>query len=156
MAFFDEISKTLSDKGKEVAQKAKETAEALQLRAQIVAEKSKLKELYGAVGVLYYKKHRDDEDSEFQDIFKEIGNILTNVSVMEEKVNEMEGNISCPSCGKVMKKDAAFCSRCGADLTREEDEAQEADSRESEWEEEPEELLITEDGKEETGQETNG
>ncbi len=77
MAFFDELSKTLSDKGKEAAQKAKEAAGVLQMKAQIASEKSKLKELYGAVGVLYYKKHRDDEDNEFQDLFKEIGNVLT-------------------------------------------------------------------------------
>ena len=52
MTFFDELSRALSDKGKEAAQKAKETAGVLQLKAQIASEKSKLKELYGAVGVL--------------------------------------------------------------------------------------------------------
>ena len=97
MTFFDELSRALSDKGKEAAQKAKETAGVLQLKAQIASEKSKLKELYGAVGVLYYKKHRDEEDNEFQDLFKEIGNILTNIAVMEEKVQNLEGSIVCPN-----------------------------------------------------------
>ena len=97
MAFFDDLSKTLSDKGKEAAQKAREAAGVLQTKAQIVSEKSKLKELYGAVGVLYYKKHRDDEDTEFGDLFREIGNVLTNVAAMEEKVQQMEGAYVCPS-----------------------------------------------------------
>jgi hypothetical protein len=41
MTFFDELSRALSDKGKEAAQKAKETAGVLQLKAQIASEKSK-------------------------------------------------------------------------------------------------------------------
>ena len=121
MAFFDDLSRTLSDKGKEAAHKAKEAAEVLQVKAQIASEKSKLKELYGAVGVLYYKKYRDDEDNEFQDLFKEIGNILTNIAVMEEKVQNLEGSIVCPNCKKVMKKGSAFCSKCGAELKTEEE-----------------------------------
>ncbi len=127
MAFFDELSKTLSDKGKEAAQKAKEAAGVLQMKAQIASEKSKLKELYGAVGVLYYKKHRDDEDNEFQDLFKEIGNVLTNVAAMESSLQVMEGTIICPGCKKPMKKGSAFCSRCGTSL---ETETQDGDREE--------------------------
>lgn len=125
MAFFDELSKTISDKGKEAAQKAKDAAGVLQMKAQIASEKSKLKELYGAVGVLYYKKHRDDEDTEFDDLFREIGNVLTNVAAMEEKVQTMEGAHVCPNCKKVMRKDALFCSYCGTALRTEEEDQEE-------------------------------
>ncbi len=140
MAFFDELSKALSDKGKEAAQKAKETAGVLQIKAQIASEKSKLKELYGAVGVLYYKKHRDEEDNEFQDLFREIGNVLANVAAMEEKVQEMDGSLVCPNCKNVMKKGSAFCSRCGAALTAEEETGEDAAA---------EEIVIVESDKEE-------
>ena len=140
MAFFEDLSKTLSDKGKEAAQKAKEAAGVLQMKAQIASEKSKLKELYGAVGVLYYKKHRDDEDTEFGDLFREIGNVLTNVAAMEEKVQKMEGAHVCPSCKKVMKKDALFCSHCGAALKTEEPEEEE----EVFWDDETEEAAAME------------
>lgn len=140
MAFFDELSRALSDKGKEAAQKAKETAGVLQMKAQIASEKSKLKELYGAVGVLYYKKHRDEEDNEFQDLFREIGNVLANVAAMEEKVQEMDGSLVCPNCKNVMKKGAAFCSRCGAALTAEEETGEDAAA---------EEIVIAESDKEE-------
>lgn len=133
MAFFDDLSKTLSDKGKEAAQKAREAAGVLQMKAQIASEKSKLKELYGAVGVLYYKKHRDDEDTEFGDLFREIGNVLTNVAAMEEKVQQMEGAYVCPECRKVMKKDARFCSHCGAAL-RTEKETDEDETGTEFWE----------------------
>lgn len=133
MAFFDELSRTISDKGKEAAQKAREAAGVLQMKAQIASEKSKLKELYGAVGVLYYKKHREDEDTEFGDLFREIGNVLTNVAAMEEKIQKMEGAHVCPNCKKVMKKDALFCSHCGAAL-RTEEETKEEETEAEFWE----------------------
>ena len=38
MAFFDEIGKTLADKSREAAKKAKDVAEILQLKAQISTE----------------------------------------------------------------------------------------------------------------------
>ena len=130
MAFFDELSRTLSDKGKEAAQKARDGASVLQMKMQIASEKGKLKELYGAVGAVYYKKHRDDEDTEFGDLFREIGNVLTNVAVLEEKVQKMEGAQVCPNCKKVMKKDALFCSWCGAALKTEDEEFWEDDETE--------------------------
>lgn len=43
MAFFDELSRTLSDKGKEAAQKARDGASVLQMKMQIASEKGKLK-----------------------------------------------------------------------------------------------------------------
>ena len=130
MAFLDELSKTLSNKGKEAAQKARETAEVLQVKAQIASEKSKLKELYGAVGVLYYKKHRNDEDNEFGDLFREIGNVLTNIAVLEEKVQGLDGSQVCPNCKKVMKKGTLFCSHCGTALKADENVTEETDTEE--------------------------
>lgn len=146
MAFLDDLSRTLSDKGKEAALKAREAAELLQMKAQIGSEKSKLKELYGAVGVLYYKKHRDDEDNEFGDLFREIGNVLTNVAALEEKVQGLEGSLVCPHCRKVMKRDALYCSHCGTALKSEPEEAAEEFVQEAAAEEEdalPAEEVLT-------------
>ncbi|MCI8515992.1 MAG: zinc ribbon domain-containing protein [Hungatella sp.] len=146
MAFLDDLSRTLSDKGKEAALKAREAAELLQMKAQIGSEKSKLKELYGAVGVLYYKKHRDDEDNEFGDLFREIGNVLTNVAALEEKVQGLEGSLVCPNCRKVMKRDALYCSHCGTALKSEPEEAAEEFVQEAAAEEEdalPAEEVLT-------------
>jgi len=152
MAFFEDLSRTISDKGKEAALKAKEAAEALQIKAQIASEKGKLKELYGAVGVLYFKKHRDEEDNEFGDLFREIDNVLANVTVMEEKLQGLEGANVCPNCKKVMKKDAKFCCYCGTLLkTETEEEAEEEDVWEDgELEEETKDCKPAEDPDAET------
>ena len=90
MAFFDEIGKTLADKSREAAKKAKDVAEILQLKAQISTEKSKTKELYASIGVLYFKKHRDNENDEYQMFFPEIEKTLAHIAELEERVKKLE------------------------------------------------------------------
>ena len=86
MAFidFDDISKTLAGKGKEAAQRARDVAEIVQLKAQATSEKNKVKSLYAAIGQLYYKNHRDEADSEYQSIVDEITKSLEAVADFQE------------------------------------------------------------------------
>ncbi len=116
MAFidFDDISKTLAGKGKEAAQKAKDVAEIVQLKAQATSEKNKVKALYSAIGQLYYKNHRDDADGEYQSIVDEITRSLAMVAELQEKVRKLDGSVICPSCGAVIRKGNSFCGKCGA------------------------------------------
>ena len=55
MAFLEELGKTLTDTGKEVATKAKALTETIQLKTQISTEKTKLEEAYAAIGRIYYE-----------------------------------------------------------------------------------------------------
>ena len=112
MAFFDEIGKTLADKSREAAKKAKDVAEILQLKAQISTEKSKTKELYASIGVLYFKKHRDDENDEYQMFFPEIEKTLAHIAELEERVKKLEKAGTCPVCGASVGKNDAFCAKC--------------------------------------------
>jgi len=125
MAFLDEIGKTLADKGREAAQKAKEMAEVLQIKGQISAEKSKVKELYGSIGAVYFKNHREEPDDEYQLFFPEIEKTLARIGELEARVKELEGTQACASCGAALRKDDVFCSKCGALVLREEEEPEE-------------------------------
>ncbi len=113
-SFFDDLKKNLTDKGMEAAQKAKDTAEILQLRAQIAGEKSQLDKLYGAIGALYYKKHRNDEGDEYATFFGEIGQTLVRIQKLKARIEELDGSRTCPNCGAVVRKGDTFCGKCGA------------------------------------------
>lgn len=116
MTFLDEISKTLTDKGREAAQKAKEVAEILQMKSQVSSEKSKVRDLYALIGKTYYKQHQGEVEESFAETFKEIDHVLANVAELEEKIRQLEGSKACPACGAVLNREAAFCSKCGASL----------------------------------------
>ncbi len=158
MAFFDEIGKTLADKSREAAKKAKDMAEILQLKAQIGTEKSKTKELYASIGVLYFKKHRDDENDEYQMFFPEIEKTLAHIAELEERVKTLEKAGTCPVCGASVGKEDAFCAKCGAPVEKEAEEAPEEDVleaddlekldevEEEEKEADPDDIFVEEDG----------
>ena len=128
MTFFDEIGRTLADRGMEAAQRAKGVAEVLQMKGQISAENSKVKELYGAIGALYFKKHREDPDDEYQMFFPEIEETLVHIAELEARVREVEGTYCCGSCGSPLRKDDMFCSKCGMPVAKEEEFSQEEET----------------------------
>ena len=104
-----------------------DVAEILQLKAQISTEKSKTKELYASIGVLYFKKHRDDENDEYQMFFPEIEKTLAHIAELEERVKKLEKAGTCPVCGASVGKNDAFCAKCGAPVENEAEEAPEED-----------------------------
>ncbi len=130
MTFFDEISKNLTGYGKEAAKKAKDAAQMLQLKAQLRGEKQKVHELYGAIGAVYFKNHREDSEDEYKMFFPEIESALAHVSELEEKIKELDTTEKCSCCGAIVKKGDAFCSKCGAPIRKEEAE-EEADEQDN-------------------------
>ena len=54
MAFLEELGRTLTGTGKEMAEKARVLTETLQLKTQISGEKTKMEEAYAVIGKLYY------------------------------------------------------------------------------------------------------
>jgi len=147
MAFFDELSKTLSSKGKVAAQKAKDVAEVVQMKTQISSDKAKLKELYAAIGNLYFKKYRDNPENDFQTFFPEIEKTLAHIAELEAKVRELDGTLVCASCGATLKKNDGFCSKCGARAERpaEPEEAEVVEAEAVEVEPEAEETIFVEE-----------
>ena len=58
MAFFDALGKTISEKGKEAAQKAKVLTETMQLKGQISTEENNIQLAYREIGKLAYDSQK--------------------------------------------------------------------------------------------------
>lgn len=116
MAFFEELGKTLSDKGKEAAKKAKDITEALQLKSQLSAEKEKINQAYVKLGKAYYDSHLSSDEEKFAGEFETIRAGLMKMAELEDEICELEGSRVCAECGAKIEKGALFCSRCGAKM----------------------------------------
>lgn len=146
MAFFEELGKTLTDTGKEVATKAKALTETLQLKTQISAEKTKLEEAYAVIGKQYYETVSEPEEC-YSKAYEAVRTSRERIAALEIELAQNEGTRICAECGARVPKDSRFCGMCGAPVK--EAEAQEETEEEEEYPE-PEEVQPAADEEEET------
>lgn len=135
MAFLEELGKTLTDKGKVAAKKAKDITGALQLKAQVSTEKEKVNDAYIKLGRAYYDKHTVAEEEGFAEEFEIIRAGLMKIAELEDQISELEGNRVCAECGAKLEKGAMFCSKCGASVEIKKDSGSAQDVEDEEKEE---------------------
>lgn len=116
MALLDELSRTLTDMGREAAQKTKDVVDVLQLKAQVGSERAKLRDLYATIGKAYFEQHRDKAKTKYGPVCAQIQSALDKIADMEAKISKMENTVTCSACGAVLGKDAVYCSKCGVPL----------------------------------------
>ena len=141
MAFFDELGKALSGKGKEAATKVRDLTEILQLKNKLSSEKEKVNKAYINLGMAYYDRHEASAEEEYAQDFETIRSGLLRISELEDEISSLEGTRICAECGAKVEKGAAFCSRCGAQmpLKQAEPEAKESMDEDSSCQEEEKE-----------------
>lgn len=115
MAFLEELSKTLTDTGKEVATKAKAITESIQLKTQISGEKTKLEEAYAVIGKLYYEANLEPEEN-YGRAFEAVKACRERIAALEIELTQNEGSRVCAECGAKVPKDSMYCGKCGAPI----------------------------------------
>ena len=91
MDFFDKIGDTLSVKSKEVADKAKDMAELVNLKGQIHSCEEIIKKRYIEIGKIYYEKHGSAPEEEYMDACRDIENAQNTVIDIEDRIKEIKG-----------------------------------------------------------------
>lgn len=128
MAFLDDLGdfvKPITNKSKEVANKARDLTEALQIKSQITAEKTAMEEAFLSIGRSYYQTHQQCEDERYEDAYLVIESCKKQIHELEEKLHFLTGSRVCSHCGAKVDKEFLFCGRCGAPM-----ECRDAEQRE--------------------------
>ena len=91
MDFLDKIGETLSTKGKEVSDKAKDMAEIVNLKGQVHTCEELIKKRYTEIGKLYYEKHGSMPDEDYIDACRDIENAQNAIVDLEARMKELKG-----------------------------------------------------------------
>lgn len=82
------IGETISIKGKEVTDKAKDLAEIANLKSQIRTCEDVIRKNYIEIGKLYCEIHGTEPEEAYEEYCRAIANAQTAISELEEKIKE--------------------------------------------------------------------
>lgn len=118
MAFFDDISKKVSDVARTVGNKGREVADIAKLKYRISEEERKADEIYKRIGKLFVEKAGDRAKGVFAELIGEINSSKARVEGYKAQIRELKGDIVCDGCGAEITSDATFCPVCGKKADR--------------------------------------
>lgn len=120
MAFFDNVSKKLTEVSQTAVQKTKNMADVAKLNAQVSDEEKKINEAYLQIGKMYVANHAEDFADEFKPYFELIHASEAKIEASQKELKELRGVEKCSCCGAEVESGSLFCSACGAEMKREE------------------------------------
>ena len=91
MDFIEKLGETITIKGKEAADKAKEVAEIASLKSQIATCEEVMKKNYLEIGKIYFELYGDMPEEPFEKQCRAIRNAKNGVEALEEKLKEIKG-----------------------------------------------------------------
>lgn len=118
MAFFDNLSKKVSEAGQKTIQKTKELADTSRLNAMISDEEKTINSTYFHIGKLYVSIHKDNCEEEFQNMIQTIAEAEAKIRDYKKQIQDIKGVQRCEKCGAEVPSGAAFCSSCGATMPK--------------------------------------
>ena len=91
MDIIEKIADTISGKGKEAADKAKELAEIANLKSQIGTCEEVIKKNYMEIGRIYFELYGDMPEEPFEKACRSIKNAKIGVEDLQSKIKEIKG-----------------------------------------------------------------
>lgn len=119
MDFFEQLGKSLTDAGQDVAQHTKNLSEVAKLNMANSEKGNEIARIYTAIGHSYYERHKNDSSSEERDKIDRINALYNEIGRNKQRLNELKGGtkeLICPQCQAIAPINSMFCSRCGTKL----------------------------------------
>lgn len=91
MDIIEKIGDTITIKGKEAAEKAKDVAEIVSLKSQIATCEDIMKKNYMEIGRIYYEQYGDMAEEIFAKQCRSIKNARNGVEQLQKKIKEIKG-----------------------------------------------------------------
>ena len=87
----NKLGETISVKGKEVTDKAKDLVEIANLKSRIKTNEDVMKRNYTEIGRLYYELHGMEPEADYEEQCRAIENAQNSINDLEEKIREIKG-----------------------------------------------------------------
>lgn len=118
MAFFENLSKTVTGVGQKAIAKTKELADTSRLNSMISEEEKVITNQYFQIGKLYVSIHKDDFEDDFAGMIGAIAEAEAKIRDYKKQIQDIKGVQRCEKCGAEVPNGAAFCSSCGASMPK--------------------------------------
>lgn len=114
MAFFDDISKKISEVSQSAAGKTRDTADLFKLKGEISDEEKKLTSLYAEIGKLYCTLHSEDFEPQFQGLMAGVKETINGIADRQAQIQRIKKISICSNCGAEVSLENRYCIVCGA------------------------------------------
>jgi len=116
----EKIISEIKQTADKVAKKSGELVELSKIKLNILSTKSNIDDNFKTLGKLLYQSQKEDTDitsEKIEDVISSIDELYDKLQELEETSAHFSNKKVCPNCKKPNDNDAAFCSRCGFDLS---------------------------------------
>ena len=118
MAFFDKLSKTVTEASQKTIVKTKELADTSRLNSMISEQEKIITNQYFQIGKLYVSIHKDDFEEDFSGMIAAVADAEAKIRNYKKQIQDIKGVQRCEKCGAEVSNSAAFCSSCGATMPK--------------------------------------
>ena len=120
MAFFEDLGKKLTKVGEAAAEKTKEVAEFTKVNEKNLDTQNKLDKAYKKKKKRYLELHPANEEDEMKSAVEAVYGLEDQLKELRKQLQDLKGTLKCEICGAECAAEAVFCSKCGAELKKEE------------------------------------
>lgn len=146
--FFDGLSETITRRARGIGEKAESFYEIQRMRNKLHAEERLREKALSGLGYLVYTRFCESgevEDEEMAELCRMIQKHDKIISRCKSDISRAKGEKNCPSCGKAVASEAAFCPYCGASFKNDKEDIKEEIEKEEASEQEIQEEAAEQD-----------
>lgn len=114
MAFFDDLSRKVTQTSQSAIQKTKDIADVAKINSVISEEERNLNNFYYQIGKLYMDLHGNDCENQFEALISNIKNTEHKLIDLKQQIQNIKGIKRCDNCGAEIAANALFCNACGS------------------------------------------